>query len=41
MSVDNSGSTSHMTNSLKNMTNPIKVKIVVNTGNKKTMTGLL
>ena len=41
MFVAESGSTSNMVNSLKNMTNLQEVKTLVNTGNKKTMTGLL
>ena len=39
MFVADSGSTSHMVNSLKSMTNLREVKTVVKTGNKKTVTG--
>ena len=39
--VADSGSTSHMVNSLENMTNLREVKTVVNTGKKKTMMGSL
>ena len=37
--IADSRSTSHMVNSLKNMTNLQEVKTVVKKGNKKTMTG--
>ena len=39
MFVADSGSTSHMVNSLKNITNIKELKMVVKTGNKKRMTG--
>ena len=38
MSVADSGSTAHMVNRLKNMTNLREIKTVFNTGNKKMMT---
>ena len=41
MFVSDSGSMSHMVNSLNNMTNLRELKTVVNTVNKKTMMGLL
>ena len=41
MFVADSGYTSHMMNSLKNMTNLREVKTSVKTGNKKTITGSL
>ena len=41
MFVTDSGYTSHIANSLKNMTNLRESKTVVDRGNKKMMTGLL
>ena len=41
MFIANSGSTSHMVNSLKNTTKPREIKIVAKTENKKMTTGLL
>ena len=41
MSIADSGYTSHMVNSLSNMTNLREVETVVKKGNKKTMTGSL
>ena len=41
MSVADSGSTAHMVNRLKNMTNLREIKTVFNTGNRKMMTVLL
>ena len=41
MCIDDSGSISHVVNSIKNITNPGEVKTVVQTGNKITMTGSL
>ena len=41
MFVADSGYTSQMVNSLKNMTNLRELKTLVKTGNKKTMTGFL